>query len=329
MTDIKEKIINNELFIGELMLAKTFEIDSSRLNESTFVDEKNKIMTGVMHYIGYEYGMSKCDVFIERMNHTYSKLFTIVRNIGKYEIKQTETEFGKLNIDLCLRIVFKHLYKNFNLSAFGNWNTESTMIYDILYTTAKGVNKSKADFTLNVIIRMVNMEFFNAHYHDLFNTEYRSLPSSTSFKQLVLELSLVVDILKEKNKSFNATKLYRECNNLGEYALKLREKLIKIIKDKIDPEYYLTAVHKTTSREVLKSIINLLDYELIHLDLTMDYTPDNVKNVFNKNISLINQFLNKDITEECEKFKMLLAGKDVNKYEVSKEIRFVAEKYLS
>lgn len=328
MTDIREKILTNSLFTGELKLAKTFEIDSTRLNESKFINEKNKIMTDVMHYIGYEYGMSKCDVFIERMNNAYFNLFRIDRNIDKYEIKQTKTEFGELNIDLCLRMVFKHLYKNFDLSAFGNWNAESTMIYDILYNTAKGVNKSKADFVLNVIIRIVNMEFFNANYDNLFNTKHRSLPSSMPFKQLALELSLVVDILKDKNKSFNATELYRECNNLGEYAFKLREELIKIIKDKINPEFYSTTVHRTASLEVLKSIINLLNYELIHLDLTMDYTPDDVKNVFTKNITLINQFINKDITEECEKLKMLLSGKDVNKYEASKEIRFVAEKYL-
>jgi len=329
MTDIREKILTNSLFAGEFELAKTFDIDISKINQSSFVNEKNRIMSDVLQYIGYEYGISKCDVFIERMNQTYSNLFKIIYNNGKYMIKQTETEFGELNIDLCLRMIFKHLYKNFNLSAFGNWNAESTMIYDILYSIAKHVAKSRADFVLNVIIRIVNMEFFNTQYDDLFNTKHKSLPSSTPFKQLILELSLVEDILKKKNKSFNAAELYRGCNNLGEYAFKLREELIKIIKDIINPEYYSTTVHKTASREVIKSIINLLNYELIHLDLTMDYTSDDVKNVFNKNMGLINQFLNKDITEECEKLKMLLSGKDVNKYEASKEIRFVAEKYLS
>lgn len=329
MTDIREKILTNSLFTGEFELAKTFDIDISKINQSSFVNEKNRIMSDVLQYIGYEYGISKCDVFIERMNQTYSNLFKIIHNNGKYIITQTETEFGKLNIDLCLKIVFKHLYKNFKLSAFGNWNAESTMVYDILYNIAKHVVKSRADFVLNVIIRIVNMEFFNAQYDDLFNTKYKSLPSSTPFKQLILELSLVADILKKENKRFDATEVYRECNNLGEYAFKLREELIKIIKDKINPDYYITSVHKTASGEVLKSIINLLNYELIHLDLTMGYTSDDVKNVFNKNISLINQFLNKDITEECEKFKMLLSGKDVNKYDISKEISFVAEKYLS
>ena len=56
MTDLKEKIVNNELFTGELALAKTFEIDASRLNESTFVDEKLKILNDVLLYIRYEYG---------------------------------------------------------------------------------------------------------------------------------------------------------------------------------------------------------------------------------------------------------------------------------
>lgn len=329
MTDIREKILTNSLFTGEFELAKTFDIDISKINQSSFVNEKNKIMTDVLQYIGYEYGLSKCEVFVERMNQTYSNLFRIDYNNTRYEIKQTETEFGKLNIDLCLKMVFNHLYKNFKLSAFGNWNAESTMIYDILYSIAKHVAKSRADFVLNVIIRIVNMEFFNTQYDDLFNTKYKSLPSSTSFKQLILELSLVEDILKKKNRSFNATELYRGCNNLGEYAFKLREELIKIIKDIANPEFYVTTVHKSASREVIKSIINLLNYELIHLDLTMSYTSDDVKNVFNKNISLINQFLNKDITEECEKFKMLLSGEDINKYDISKEIRFVAEKYLS
>lgn len=329
MTEIKEKILTNSLFTGEFELAKTFDIDISKINQSSFVNEKNRIMSDVLQFIGYEYGISKCEVFVERMNQTYSNLFKIIYNNSKYMIKQTETEFGKLNIDLCLKMVFRHLYKNFKLSAFGNWNAESTMIYDILYSIAKHVAKSRADFVLNVIIRIVNMEFFNTQYDDLFNTKYKSLPSSTSFKQLILELSLVEDILKKKNRRFNPTEVYRGCNNLGEYTLKLREELIKIIKDIINPEYYSTTVHKTASREVIKSIINLLNYELIHLDLTMDYTSDDVKNVFNKNMALINQFFNKDITEECEKLKMLLSGKDVNKYEASKEIRFVAEKYLS
>jgi len=242
MTELKEKIVNNELFTGELALAKTFEIDSSRLNESTFADEKMKILSDVLRYIGYEYGMSKCDVFIERMNNAYFNLFRIERNIGKYEIKQTKTEFGELNIDLCLRMVFKHLYKNFDLSAFGNWNAESTMIYDILYNTAKGVNKSKADFVLNVIIRIVNMEFFNANYDNLFNTKHRSLPSSMPFKQLALELSLVVDILKDKNKSFNGgfywvfgnitASLDQQDNIVGYYSVRRKPnpKAIEVIK---------------------------------------------------------------------------------------------------
>lgn len=327
MTDLKEKIVNDELFTGELALAKTFEIDSSRLNESTFVDEKLKILNDVLLYIRYEYGPYKCDKFIERLNRTYCNLFKIFFS-GIFGVV-IDTKFGKMNLDLCLRIIFKNLYQNFKLSHYGEFDIENCIIHDALYSTAKSINKSKAEFVINIIIRIVNMEFFNSYYDDLFNTTGKSLPFSTRFKQIALELSLVGDFIKEINSNFHDTVIYSNCNNLGEYAFKLREELIKIIKDKINPEFYSTTVHRTASLEVLKSIINLLNYELIHLDLTMDYTPDDVKNVFTKNITLINQFINKDITEECEKLKMLLSGKDVNKYEASKEIRFVAEKYLS
>ena len=143
MTDIKEKIANDELFTGELALAKTFEIDASRLNESTFVDEKLKILNDVLLYIRYEYGPYKCDKFIERLNRTYCNLFKITFN-DNFGVVFEDTKFGKINLDLCLRIIFKNLYQNFKLSHHGAFDIENCIIYDALYGDAKSINKEMA-----------------------------------------------------------------------------------------------------------------------------------------------------------------------------------------
>ena len=148
MTDLKEKIINCELFTGELALAKTFEIDSSRLNESTFVYEKMKILSDVLRYIGYEYGSYKCGKFLKGLNRTYSNLFKITFN-DNFEVVFKDTKFGKINLDLCLRIIFKNLYQNFKLSHYGEFDIENCIIYDALYSDAKSINKSKSEFVIN------------------------------------------------------------------------------------------------------------------------------------------------------------------------------------
>lgn len=325
MTDIKEKIINCELFTGELALAKTFEIDSTKLNESTFVDEKMKILSDVLRYIGYEYGSYKCGKFLKGLNRTYSNLFRITFN-DNFEIVFKNTKFGKINLDLCLRIIFKNLYQNFKLSHYGEFDIENCIIHDALYSDAKSINKSKSEFVINIINRMVNMEFFNSYYDDLFNTIGKSLPFSTRFKQIVLELSLVGDFIKEIDGNFSDILEYRYCNNLGEYALKLRDELIEIIKLKINQKTNNRNIK--LSADVAYSIINLMEYELNVVDVFMIYDSEYVKNIIDKNIKLLNEFSNRDLSKDSTQLKMLLDGKEVRIDDFIKDIKLTVDKYL-
>lgn len=325
MTDIKEKIVNDELFTGELALAKTFEIDSSRLNESTFVDEKMKILSDVLRYIGYEYGSYKCGKFLKGLNRTYSNLFRITFN-DNFEVVFKDTKFGKINLDLCLRIIFKNLYQNFGLSSYGYFTIENCIIHDALYSDAKSINKSKSEFVINIINRMVNMEFFNSYYEDLFNTIGKSLPFSTRFKQIALELSLVGDFIKEINSNFHDTIIYSNCNNLGEYTLKLRDELIDIIKLKTNQKTNNNRNIKL-SADVAYSIINLMEYELNTINVSMTY-DSYVKNIIDKNIKLLNEFSNRDLSKDSTQLRMLLDGKEVRIDEFIKDIKLTVDKYL-
>lgn len=325
MTDIKEKIINCELFTGELALAKTFEIDSTKLNESTFVDEKMKILSDVLRYIGYEYGSYKCGKFLKGLNRTYSNLFRITFN-DNFEIVFKNTKFGKINLDLCLRIIFKNLYQNFKLSHYGEFDIENCIIHDALYSDAKSINKSKSEFVINIINRMVNMEFFNSYYDDLFNTIGKSLPFSTRFKQIALELSLVGDFIKEIDGNFSDILEYRYCNNLGEYTLKLRDELIDIIKLKTNQKTINNRNIKL-SADVAYSIINLMEYELNTINVSMTY-DSYVKNIIDKNIKLLNEFCNRDLSKDSEQLKMLLDGKEVKIDDFIKDIKLTVDKYL-
>ena len=325
MTDIKEKIINCELFTGELALAKTFEIDSTKLNESTFVDEKMKILSDVLRYIGYEYGSYKCGKFLKGLNRTYSNLFRITFN-DNFEIVFKNTKFGKINLDLCLRIIFKNLYQNFKLSHYGEFDIENCIIHDALYSDAKSINKSKSEFVINIINRMVNMEFFNSYYDDLFNTIGKSLPFSTRFKQIALELSLVGDFIKEIDGNFSDILEYRYCNNLGEYTLKLRDELIDIIKLKTNQKTINNRNIKL-SADVAYSIINLMEYELNAINVSMTY-DSYVKNIIDKNIKLLNEFCNRDLSKDSTQLKMLLDGKEVRIDEFIKDIKLTVDKYL-
>ena len=326
MTDIKEKIINCELFTGELALAKTFEIDSSRLNESTFVDEKMKILSDVLRYIGYEYGSYKCGKFLKGLNRTYSNLFRITFN-DNFEVVLKDTKFGKTNLDLCLRIIFKNLYQNFKLSHYGEFDIENCIIYDALYSDAKSINKSKSEFVINIITRMVNMEFFNSYYDDLFNTIGKSLPFSARFKQIALELSLVGDFIKEIDGNFSDILEYRYCNNLGEYALKLRDVLIYIIKIKINQKTINNRTIKLLAG-VAYSIINLMGYWLNTIDVSMTYESEYAKTIIDNNIKLLNEFLNKDLRKDSKQLKMLLDGKEVKIDDFIKDIKLTVDKYL-
>lgn len=325
MTDLKEKIVNNELFTDELALARTFEIDSSRLNESTFVDEKLKILSDVLRYIGYEYGSYKCGKFVERLNRTYHDLFKITFN-DNFRVVFEDTKFGKINLDLCLRIIFKNLYQNFKLSHYGEFDIENCIIHDALYSTAKSINKSKAEFVINIIIRIVNMEFFNSYYDDLFNTTGKSLPFDTRFKQIALELSLVGDFIKEINSNFHDTVIYSNCNNLGEYTLKLRDELIDIIKLKTNQKTINNRNIKL-STDVAYSIINLMEYELNTINVSMTY-DSYVKNIIDKNIKLLNEFCNRDIRKDSIQLNMLLNGEEVNINDFIKDLRLTVDKYL-
>lgn len=325
MTDLKEKIVNEELFTGELALAKTFEIDSSKLNESTFVDEKLKILSDVLRYIGYEYGSYKCGNFIERLNRTYHNLFKITFN-DNFGVVLKDTKFGKINLDLCLKIIFKNLYQNFKLSHYGEFDIENCIIHDALYSTAKSINKSKAEFVINIIIRMVNMEFFNSYYDDLFNTRGKSLPFDTRFKQIALELSLVGDFIKEINSNFHDTIIYSNCNNLGEYTLKLRDELIEIIKIKVNQKANINRNIRLYA-DAAYSMINLMEYELNVLNVSMMY-DEYTKTIIDKNIKLLNEFFNKDLSKDSKQLKMLLDGKEVRIDEFIKDIKLTVEKYL-
>ena len=326
MTDIKEKIVNDELFTGELTLAKTFEIDSTKLNESTFVYEKMKILSDVLRYIGYEYGSYKCGKFLKGLNRTYSNLFRITFN-DNFEIVFKDTKFGKTNLDLCLRIIFKNLYQNFGLSSHGYFIIENCIIHDALYSDAKSINKSKSEFVINIITRMVNMEFFNSYYDDLFNTIGKSLPFSTRFKQIALELSLVGDFIKEIDGNFSDILEYRYCNNLGEYTLKLRDELIDIIKLKINQKTINNRNIKL-SADVAYSIINLMEYGLNAIDVSMTYESEYAKTIIDNNIKLLNEFLNKDLSKDSEQLKMLLDGKEVKIDDFIKDIKLTVDKYL-
>lgn len=326
MTDIKEKIVNDELFAGDLELAKTFEIDSSQLNESTFVDEKLKILSDVLRYIGYEYGSYKCGNFVERLNRAYSKLFKITFN-DNFRVVFENTKFGKINLDLCLRIIFKNLYQNFKLSHYGEFDIENCIIYDALYSTAKSINKSKAEFVINIITRIVNMEFVNSYYDDLFNTTGKSLPFDTRFKQMALELSLVGDFIKEINSDFHDTVIYSNCNNLGEYTLKLRDELIDIIKLKINQKTNNNRYIKL-SADVAYSIINILEYRLNAIDVSMTYESEYVKEIVDKNVKLLNEFFNRDLSKDSKQLKMLLDGEEVRIDEFIKDIKLTVDKYL-
>lgn len=326
MTDIKEKIINCELFTGEFELAKPFDIDVSKINQSSFANEKNHIMSDVLQYIGYEYGLSKCDIFIERMNRIYSNLFRITYKNTKYMIKQTKTEFGELNIDLCLNLILRNLYQNFKLNKYDCINPENVTIYNALYEDAKRINKSKSDFVINIITRIVNMEFFNSYYADLFGTIGKSLPFSTRFKQIALELSLVGDFIKEIDGNFYDHIEYRNSNNLGEYTLRLRDKLVEIIKIKMTKK---SNINKCTIlySEVAYSIINLMEYELNTINVSMTY-DSYVKNIIDKNIKLLNEFCNRDLSKDSEQLKMLLDGKEVKIDDFIKDLRLRVDKYL-
>ena len=326
MTDIKEKIINCELFTGEFELAKPFDIDVSKINQSSFVNEKNHIMSDVLQYIGYEYGLSKCDIFIERMNRIYSNLFRITYKNTKYMIKQIKTEFGELNIDLCLNLILRNLYQNFKLNKYDYINPENVTIYNALYEDTKRINKSKSDFVINIITRIVNMEFFNSYYADLFGTIGKSLPFSTRFKQIALELSLVGDFIKEIDGNFYDHIEYRNSNNLGEYTLRLRDKLVEIIKIKMTKK---SNINKCTIlySEVAYSIINLMEYELNTINVSMTY-DSYVKNIIDKNIKLLNEFCNRDLSKDSIQLNMLLNGEEVNINDFIKDLRLTFDKYL-
>ena len=142
-----------------------------------------------------------------------------------------------------------------------------------------------------------------------------------------MELSLVGDFIKEIDGNFSDILEYRYCNNLGEYTLKLRDELIDIIKLKINQKTINNRNIKL-SADVAYSIINLMEYGLNAIDVSMTYESEYAKTIIDNNIKLLNEFLNKDLSKDSEQLKMLLDGKEVKIDDFIKDIKLTVDKYL-
>ena len=53
-----------------------------------------------------------------------------------------------------------------------------------------------------------------------------------------------------------------------------------------------------------------------------------VKNIIDKNIKLLNEFCNRDLSKDSEQLKMLLDGKEVKIDDFIKDIKLTVDKYL-
>ena len=137
---------------------------------------------------------------------------------------------------------------------------------------------------------------------------------------------MVGDFIKEINSNFNDTITYSDSNNLGEYTLKLRDELIYIIKLKTNQKTINNRNIKL-SADVAYSIINLMEYELNTINVSMTY-DSYVKNIIDKNIKLLNEFCNRDLSKDSEQLKMLLDGKEVKIDDFIKDIKLTVDKYL-
>ena len=80
--------------------------------------------------------------------------------------------------------------------------------------------------------------------------------------------------------------------------------------------------------DVAYSIINLMEYELNAINVIMIYDSEYVKNIIDKNIKLLNEFFNKDLSKDSTQLKMLLEGKEVKIAEFIKDIKLTVDKYL-
>ena len=137
---------------------------------------------------------------------------------------------------------------------------------------------------------------------------------------------MVGDFIKEINSNFHDTIIYSNCNNLGEYTLKLRDELINIIKLKTNQKTINNRNIKL-SADVAYSIINLMEYELNTINVSMTY-DSYVKNIIDKNIKLLNEFCNRDLRKDSIQLNMLLNGEEVNINDFIKDLRLTVDKYL-
>ena len=80
--------------------------------------------------------------------------------------------------------------------------------------------------------------------------------------------------------------------------------------------------------DVAYSIINLMEYGLNAIDVSMNYESKYAKAIIDDNIKLLNEFFGKDLSKDSEQLKMLLDGKEVKIDEFIKDIKLTVEKYL-
>ena len=70
-----------------------------------------------------------------------------------------------------------------------------------------------------------------------------------------------------------------------------------------------------------------MEYELNTINVSMTY-DSYVKNIIDKNIKLLNEFCNRDLSKDSKQLKMLLDGKEVKIDDFIKDIKLTVDKYL-
>ena len=70
-----------------------------------------------------------------------------------------------------------------------------------------------------------------------------------------------------------------------------------------------------------------MEYELNTINVSITY-DSYVKNIIDKNIKLLNEFCNRDLSKDSKQLKMLLDGKEVKIDDFIKDIKLTVDKYL-
>ena len=78
--------------------------------------------------------------------------------------------------------------------------------------------------------------------------------------------------------------------------------------------------------EAAYSIINLMEYDLNVIDVSMTYKS--AKEIVDKYVKLLNELLNKNISKDCIQLNMLLNSDEVNINDFIKDIKLTVDKYL-